>query len=184
MIRKTIVWFEIKLYGLIGKLYGLERNCMVSNHESYGLGRVWGRQVCLYRILVLPTFLWHSGILRWSDCLVSWEWIFLFVINMHWNAFMTSAVWTLCITWAIRKTFKSLTFMIFRSSNRLAVGVLGLTPAMMRITFFCNTTNLLRYTEQAFPHTWLQYIMYFHWRKCIRKHHLRNGGHFVSASMC
>ena len=29
-----------------GKLYGLERNCMVSNHESYGLGRVWGRQVC------------------------------------------------------------------------------------------------------------------------------------------
>ena len=47
MIRKKIVWFGIKLYGLIGKFYGLERNCMVSNHESYGLGRVWGRQVCL-----------------------------------------------------------------------------------------------------------------------------------------
>ena len=47
MIRKTIVWFVMKLYGLIGKLYGLERNCMVSNHESYGLGRVWGRPVCL-----------------------------------------------------------------------------------------------------------------------------------------
>ena len=46
MIRRTIVLFGIKLYGLIGKLYGLERNCMVSNHESYGLGRVWGRQVC------------------------------------------------------------------------------------------------------------------------------------------
>ena len=46
MTRKTIVWFGIKLYGLIGKLYGLERNCMVSNHESYGLGRVWDRQVC------------------------------------------------------------------------------------------------------------------------------------------
>ena len=46
MIIKTIVWFGIKLYGLIGKLYGLERNCIVSNHESYGLGRVWGRQVC------------------------------------------------------------------------------------------------------------------------------------------
>ena len=40
MIRKTIVWFIIKLYGLIRKLYGLEQNCMVSNHESYGLGRV------------------------------------------------------------------------------------------------------------------------------------------------
>ena len=39
-------WLERQLYGLIGKLYGLERNCMVSNHESYGLGRVWGRQVC------------------------------------------------------------------------------------------------------------------------------------------
>ena len=38
--------FGIKLYGLIEKLYGLERNCMVSNHENYGLGRVWGRQVC------------------------------------------------------------------------------------------------------------------------------------------
>ena len=37
----------------------------------------------LYRILFLQTFLWYSGILRWSDCLVSWEWIFLFVINMH-----------------------------------------------------------------------------------------------------
>ena len=46
MSRKTIVWFGMKLYGLIGKLYGLERNCMVSNHESYGLGRVSGRQVC------------------------------------------------------------------------------------------------------------------------------------------
>ena len=46
MIRKTIVWFGIKLYGLIRKLYGLERNCMVSNHESYGLGRAWGRSVC------------------------------------------------------------------------------------------------------------------------------------------
>ena len=48
MIRKKIVWFGIKLYGLIGKLYGLERNCMVSNYESYGLGRVWGRQVCIH----------------------------------------------------------------------------------------------------------------------------------------
>ena len=38
----------MKLYGLIRKLYGLERNCMVSNHESYGLGRVWGRPVCLW----------------------------------------------------------------------------------------------------------------------------------------
>ena len=47
MIKKTIVWFGIKLYGLIRKLHGLERNCMVSNHESYGLGRVWGRQVCI-----------------------------------------------------------------------------------------------------------------------------------------
>ena len=46
MIRKTFVWFGIKLYGLIRKLYGLGRNCMVSNHESYGLGRAWGRPVC------------------------------------------------------------------------------------------------------------------------------------------
>ena len=46
MIRKTIVWIGIKLYGLIRKLYGLERDCMVSNDESYGLGRVWGMQVC------------------------------------------------------------------------------------------------------------------------------------------
>ena len=30
---------------LIRKLYGLEWNCMVSNLESFGLGRVWGRQV-------------------------------------------------------------------------------------------------------------------------------------------
>ena len=45
MIGKTIVWFVIKLYGLIRNLCGLERNCMVSNHESYGLGRVWGRSV-------------------------------------------------------------------------------------------------------------------------------------------
>ena len=28
MIRKTIVWFGIKLYGLIRKVYGLERNCI------------------------------------------------------------------------------------------------------------------------------------------------------------
>ena len=45
MVRNTFVWFGMKLYGLIRKLYGLERNSMVSNHESYGLGRVWGRPV-------------------------------------------------------------------------------------------------------------------------------------------
>ena len=61
MIRKTIVWFEIKLYGLIGKLYGLERNCMVSNHESYGLGRVWGRQVCITRTNVDPDLCHHMA---------------------------------------------------------------------------------------------------------------------------
>ena len=51
-MRKKIVWFGIKLYGLIRKLYGLERNCMVSNHESYGLGRVWGRQVWIITFLI------------------------------------------------------------------------------------------------------------------------------------
>ena len=64
MIRKKIVWFGIKLYGLIGKLYGLERNCMVSNHESYGLGRVWGRQVCLLpdgiKPLLEPVLTYHQ----------------------------------------------------------------------------------------------------------------------------
>ena len=59
MIWKKIVWFGIKLYGLIGKLYGLERNCMVSNHESYGLGRVWGRQVCIFTFCVIPPY-WHD----------------------------------------------------------------------------------------------------------------------------
>ena len=58
-----------------------------------------------------------------------------------------------------QKTFTSPTILIFRSSHRLALGVLGLTPAMIRITFFSNTTNLLRYTEKAFPQTWLQYII-------------------------
>ena len=66
MIRKTIVWFEIKLYGLIGKLYGLERNRMVSNHESYGLGRVWGRQVCIkckYMFMFSVKNLAHQGLM-------------------------------------------------------------------------------------------------------------------------
>ena len=41
MVWNKIVWFDRKIVW-----FKLELNCMVSNHESYGLGRVWGRQVC------------------------------------------------------------------------------------------------------------------------------------------
>ena len=76
MIRKKIVWFGIKLYGLVGKLYGLERNCMVSNHESYGLGRVWGRQVCIWdeKVMSMLRYCW--------DFLVHFDFRNLFFKNL------------------------------------------------------------------------------------------------------
>ena len=40
MVWNKIVWFDQKIVWFGAKLYG------VSNHESYGLGQVWGRQVC------------------------------------------------------------------------------------------------------------------------------------------
>ena len=78
MIRKAFVWFGIKLYGLSGKLYGLERNCMVSNHESYGLGHkihTWNCElrcfISYYQSLVSKWKKYSAYIVKFmNDCLM------------------------------------------------------------------------------------------------------------------
>ena len=57
----------------------------------------------------------------------------------------------------------------------------GLSPARRQAIIWINAGILL--IEQTSVKSWPKFI-HFHWRKCIWKCRLVNGGHFVSASMC
>ena len=62
-------------------------------------------------------------------------------------------------------------------------GVLDHRSLQLSVFTTLCLSNITYVTNNIFPVIYHQCFINFHSRKCIWKHHLRNGGHFVSASM-
>ena len=96
-----------------------------------------------YLIDILLRLVRHVGIWKWSDCLVSYlriSWLCTNIGNISGNL----EQFNLYIKRAILYSYKLLTFKILSSENNGSVWVLGGTPWIIRILFFCNI-NLLKW---------------------------------------